>query len=395
MKKLRIALILLLAIVAFSLCALLAISLASGGRTFPGNPQNYALILEKEIDASEIQSLKISMSSQDVCFYQGEGDTIRVLEYANYTPKNSQLPLVEQRGSELLIRGERIHFFSLFSFRSRDAYLEVYLPKASFETLDSLWTETASGNITADFPLTPRERFYAASTSGDIMLDAVSGSISVSTTSGNLNLDSVSGNTEITSTSGDIRVKQITGDITASTTSGNLNLGSITGDTSVSSTSGDITLGQVEGDLSLSSTSGCIRLEAGHGSLQADTTSGDITLKRLDGDFQIDTSSGEISILEGTGYGQAEAISGDIHISLTPLSGDLSVSTTSGEVILGFPENSSFTLDFDSTSGECSTFFDNDLSFNKSGSQVKGQYGDGTYQVTVSTTSGDLRVQNK
>lgn len=395
MKRLTITLILLLTGAALCLCALLAISLFSGDTAFSGNRQDYALILEKEFDASTIRNVKITMSFEDICFLAGSGDTIQIREYANYTPRSGQLPTVEQRGSELQIKGKQIHFFSLLSLPSRDAYLEVYLPAGMFEALDSLWAETSSGDITSELALAPLERFTAATTSGDIRLKEISGSPDISSTSGYIILDSLSGNAQVSTTSGDIHVGQVAGDITASSTSGDLVLDFISGNAQVSTTSGYISLGEVKGGLNLSSTSGCIRLGTGHGGLLADTTSGDITVEWLEGEFQIDTSSGEVSILNGSGYGQAETISGDVSLFLETLSGDLSVSTTSGEVVLRLPETSSFLLEFNSTSGECSTFFDDALSFNKKGSQAKGQYGTGDHQVTVSTTSGDLWIQEK
>ena len=97
-------------------------------------------------------------------------------------------------------------------------------------------------------------------------------------------------------------------------------------------------------------------------------------------------------IANGTGQGRAETISGYVQIFLAELAGDLNISTTSGEVYLRVPETVSLPLDFDSTSGDCSTFFDDQLSFNKKGNKVDGQYRGGERQVQVSTTSGDLRI---
>ena len=55
--------------------------------------------------------------------------------------------------------------------------------------------------------------------------------------------------------------------------------------------------------------------------------------------------------------------------------------------------DSAFAFNYSSTSGDCSTFFDDVLSFNKKGTEAKGQYGvaDGK-SIIVSTVSGDLRI---
>ena len=142
----------------------------------------------------------------------------------------------------------------------------------------------------------------------------------------------------------------------------------------------------------MSTTSGEIFLKRQNGDVEASSTSGDIRIGALQGNFEMDSSSGEVQIADGTGQGRADTISGDVQIYLAQLTGDLNISTTSGEVSLRLPETASLTLDFDSTSGECSTFFDDQLSYNKKGNKADGQYGGGAQKVRVSTTSGDLRI---
>ena len=62
-------------------------------------------------------------------------------------------------------------------------------------------------------------------------------------------------------------------------------------------------------------------------------------------------------------------------------------------VVMQIPDNASFALDFDSTSGECNTFFDDMLTFNKKGNHAEGIYGNSSdSEITVSTVSGDLRI---
>ena len=141
-----------------------------------------------------------------------------------------------------------------------------------------------------------------------------------------------------------------------------------------------------------SSVSGEIFLKRQNGDVKVSSTSGDIRVGALQGNFEMDSSSGEVQIADGTGQGRADTISGDVQIYLAQLTGDLNISTTSGWVNLRLPETVSLTLDFDSTSGECSTFFDDRLSFNKKGSKADGQYGGGAHKVRISTTSGDLRI---
>ncbi len=60
---------------------------------------------------------------------------------------------------------------------------------------------------------------------------------------------------------------------------------------------------------------------------------------------------------------------------------------------LGNPSEPGFNLEFDSESGVCNTFFDEQLSLSKKGTHAEGSCGNGgDAKVKVSTTSGDLRI---
>lgn len=88
-------------------------------------------------------------------------------------------------------------------------------------------------------------------------------------------------------------------------------------------------------------------------------------------------------------------MSGDIRIFLDELQGGLDISTTSGDVSLQLPKTASLSLHFSSTSGECVTFFDEELSFNKKGNKAEGQHGGGEHSIDVSTVSGDLSISEE
>ena len=86
-------------------------------------------------------------------------------------------------------------------------------------------------------------------------------------------------------------------------------------------------------------------------------------------------------------------ISGEVRVGLIGIQGNLSVTTTSGDVFLQLPSKAEFAFDFDSASGECETFFDEALSFNKKGTSASGVYGNSAdMEVKISTTSGDVWI---
>lgn len=402
MKQLKIAGIVFLGLLMIYLCAGLWISLSTGaGFTHQARSQaNYSLVMEKEVEAEGIRSLQIDygMNSNDIRIRQWDGDNILIREYMNFEPDDRDLSAVEQGDGQLWIKGKRrnsFFFFSLFTMSSKDAYTEVYLPAGFAERLHELEAKTVSGEISSEISFAGQERVYLSTTSGDIFFPGVSAEkIRVSTTSGNVHLTSVSGDLTVSTVSGDILADQVSSS-SLSTTSGNIRIGEVTGDINAETTSGDIRIEKLTGDIDADTTSGEIRLGKTDGDVSVNTTSGDIRVEDLTGIFRLGSTSGEIFIEGKSVNGTARTVSGDIRVFTDGLSGDLKMSTTSGSVSLELPETSSFALDFDSTSGECNTFFDDRLSFSKKGNKAKGEYGGGEHSVTISTTSGDLRITRR
>lgn len=387
MKKLRIATIVFLAGTAICLCAIMVLALYGGGEGMSGifgpggadsDRGSYSLVLEREIEAGNIRNLKIDygMTFNEVRFYKGEGEKIIIREYMNFVPKEGWLSRVETDGYKLTVEGVRRNNFLFFSLGSRNACTEIYLPEGFEEQLEEVYVRTVGGDIRSGLSFEAAGDFYVASTSGDIYFPEVKAE-----------------EIQADSTSGEVRIAAAQAEtITFSTTSGDIFLDDGKGEIHVSTTSGDISLGQTRGDLEISSTSGEVRLQNGTGNFDGSTVSGDIRIEELAGEFQIKTTSGDVFAGKGKGWGKAKTVSGDIWIVLDSLEGDMTVSTTSGNVDLCFPGTVSVSLDFDSTSGECSTFFDDSLRFNKRGNQAEGSYGGGEKKVKVSTVSGDLNI---
>ncbi len=404
MKQLKIAAIAFLSLLILLLCVTLGVSLATGGNGFglgfgSGSVvvrSDYSLVLEKEIPAKDIRSLKIdySMTSNDVFFYAGEGEDILIREYMNYTPNENKLTSVNKSGSELIIKGAKRTFLFFFSIRSGGAYTEIYLPAGFAESLDDIQVKTSSGKQDSEIAFDMKNKFEFSSVSGDIHFPGIAASKAEgSTVSGCILIDSLAAKRNSFSViSGDVTFKQSKGELALSSTSGNIWLNDQQGDLDISTVSGDITLAKVSGNMNLSTTSGEIRLQEGKGRLETDSISGDARIGSLEGAFTMSATSGELVIDEGKGYGNAETVSGDVQLFLEALEGDLYVSTTSGNVSLKLPETSDLTLDYDSTSGRCRTFFDEAVTYGKKEHSAKGSYGNGAHEITVNTISGDLDI---
>lgn len=399
MKRLHIVLIGLISLVMVFLCVVLGISLTRERPTGEGY-WNYKLVQEKKFQAEDIQRLKIdygkgSTGSTDVLFCQGTGEEVVVREYMNYEPKQSQLSAMGQSGGELTIKGSGQSWFSFFSIGFKGAYVEIYLPADFAENMDALTIKTVSGEISSEIGLDIRENLALSTTSGDMRLPEVqAGKIQASSTSGEIRFDSAAAkDLDISTTSGDITVKQARGSTKISSTSGEVRVSALEGPLRTSTTSGDITLGQVTGSITLSTTSGEIKLEEGLEDLDAESTSGDIRVGSLAGSFRMSTTSGELTVSRAGAFGTAHSVSGDIRIFLENLTGDLDISTTSGAVDLACPDTADFRFRFGTTSGECDTFFDEALSFDRKGRNAEGKLGAGTHSVKISTVSGDLDIR--
>lgn len=369
--------IVVFSVLALYLCGALWRLLSFRDNTVFETSSNYSLVQEKEFAAEEINALSVRYAnSADVFFRESDGDTVVVREYMNFSPEEKYLSTIKVQDSTLVIQGKKRNFNFIFfpGFTSLDSYTEILLPENLCTVLE---VQTVSGNIRSELSITECDSFSASSTSGDIFFPSVEAQkLSVSSTSGDIRIDRAAG-----------------GKVLLSTTSGDIFAEQLNSDGSVSTTSGDISLTQLTGDCTVSTTSGEVRIDSAEGNLDAGTVSGDIRLSALDGTFSMNTTSGTVTVSDGRGQGSCGTVSGDVRLSFRELTGSLTLNTTSGNVALALPEAASFTFAFDTTSGECRTFFDDVLSFNKKGNQADGQYGEPSgAELNISTVSGDLRI---
>ena len=152
MRKLKLAAIILLGMTALLLSVQLGLYLLQAGTASGMDGRDCTLARETAIPAGDIRSLEIDYqkNSNEVFFYQGEGEDILIREYLNFTPKENQLSIINQEDSVLLIKGvNRRFFFSLFSIGNPPGYgyTEIYLPPDLMENLEDLSVKTLSGNV--------------------------------------------------------------------------------------------------------------------------------------------------------------------------------------------------------------------------------------------------------
>lgn len=373
-------------------------------------------------------------------------------DYAKIAVKDQVLNAGEQKNTadgELRIEGmpNGNKFFQRgWGISSSDGYIKIYLPQKiwhqlsvmeSFNSsgdldfeysaeelealmeLHSLRAKTGSGDM--EFPYVKAvtaeldsssgyqtigsflgESLRMTASSGNLKIGNCQGNLSAKTTSGYQTIGSFQGkNLHMTASSGDLEVDSCQGDLFAKTSSGNIQLGNCRGNLELETSSGeqsvgdcqgnltakassgDITIGNCVGDLRLSASSGYLEVLGGQGGIVASTTSG--TVKLLDYRMQKDT--------------QVKVSSGDIIMKLTELSGNISLSGTSGGVDLTLPADADFSFEADTSSGD---IYDNfkgnqelELSYNKRGNHAEGSTGpDSEYKIQCNFSSGDVNISS-
>lgn len=162
----------------------------------------------------------------------------------------------------------------------------------------------------------------------------------------------------------------------------------------IRSASGDIEAEVSEGVLEVISTSGNIAVKGASGEINAGTTSGDIELLDVGGIISAASTSGGIQVSGSELSGEFTSTSGDIDLTFKQLSGDLQGVTVSGSQTVTFLEDNAFSFESSTASGSVNTFFD--VSFSPDKRHAKGQSGtDGSYKISMQTTSGDIDIMNR
>jgi len=157
----------------------------------------------------------------------------------------------------------------------------------------------------------------------------------------------------------------------------------------ISTTSGDVELlSLAAGAIEVDSTSGEISVsDSSFGDASLDTGSGQINAVRVAaGEMSFDSTSGDIAGEGAFGSINVETTSGDIALILTEEPREIEIDSTSGDIAITVPEDSGFTLEYSSGSGD----FICDLPI-----VTRGQmriYNNGGIEMEIDTTSGDLRI---
>ena len=124
--------------------------------------------------------------------------------------------------------------------------------------------------------------------------------------------------------------------------------------------------------------------------VEINSTSGELklTMEESPETLSTETVSGDMTFfLAGAEKIDLESINGNINLSSSKTPDAISVDTVSGDVVFCLPENSDFTVNWDSASGSLNS----DFAMKKDGDSYI--FGAGTNKYDVDTTSGDLSIE--
>ncbi len=165
----------------------------------------------------------------------------------------------------------------------------------------------------------------------------------------------------------------------------------------VDNSSGDLDINEMALDsLEIHLSSGDVRgkeLSFNKGSI--DSSSGDIDMENIQGtEFNIHSSSGDLKLEDFTGQLEGDTSSGNVLITFKEFTSDLNYSTQSGDITVDFNEEP-IDADFDlqCSSGEVSLNFELDSVEKEKDNRVLGTKGDGSYEVTLHASSGEITVK--
>jgi hypothetical protein len=149
----------------------------------------------------------------------------------------------------------------------------------------------------------------------------------------------VGADVRVTSTTADVRAGSGAQAFTVKTIAGDVELGDVTGDVRVDTTSGDIRVGDVGG------------------STRAKSMSGDLVAGALGGEARLRTMSGDVKIARADSSANASTMSGDVTVSAL-LSGEVELSSMSGDIEAGIVRGVRVFLDLKTISGDARSNLD-------------------------------------
>ncbi len=160
--------------------------------------------------------------------------------------------------------------------------------------------------------------------------------INVATKSGKININKCTGNLVLSSTTGNVSVDEMVGSVNVKTKSSNVSVYRVTGSVISYSSSGMLRLNDIKGVVKTASTSGKQEMDNIKGDILAKSMSGSIKVSVSEGAVKIMGSSGDVQLFQTTGVLDVKTTKGNQSGTRLNLSGNSKFTTTEGKIKMRF-----------------------------------------------------------
>jgi hypothetical protein len=175
-----------------------------------------------------------------------------------------------------------------------------------------------------------------------------------------------------------IRIQSQSAEVAVTGPAERLEVRTASGDVRVDDVYGPSVVQTASGEITVRSTSSC-DLRSASGEIQVRHVSGEAVVHSTSGDVQVDVAGGDV---------KARTVSGELRV-LDVASGRVELVSVSGDVEIGIHPGSLAAVDFSTVSGRTDT----DLPVTDSAPVTENEPESPTLDLSVKTTSGDIRVR--
>lgn len=194
--------------------------------------------------------------------------------------------------------------------------------------------------------------------------------------------------------SGSQSIDDLAGPLEVATGSGSLDIGRIGADVDARTGSGSITVDGVGGELAIKSGSGSIRAENVTGAISARSGSGSVHLEQTgSGDVEVQSGSGRVEVAGVRGGLSVRTGSGSIDAQ-GEMAGAWYLHASSGTITVELPEDASFELDAETSSGSIDSRHPVTVSgISTREKRLRGSVRGGGPRLSLHTSSGSIRIR--
>ena len=315
----------------------------------------------KNFKVSEIDRLKVKISSGSINVKGGTTDEARVEMYVRSNNWNGKSDLSEKEIEERLKEYE-------IAVKRVGTELQVTVEKKNKSWND--WKR----QLSISFKIYVPEKITTNLTTsgGSITLANLNGKQDFSTSGGSLNLQNIGGNVHGRTSGGGIKLN-----------GGKDNIDLVT-------SGGGIKAEDVQGTISLVTSGGGIQLKNMSGKVMAETSGGGIKAERMKGELKVETSGGSISLADINGSLDATTSGGGIDADITGLGNYLRLSSSAGSIRVKMPMDKGMDLDLDGNRVQVNDY--TKFSGKMEKDHVKGTLNGGGIAVKMDASAGGIYI---